>query len=348
MGRIGAGCTVLFLITWNLLGCAVHPITLEKQFMIISEEKEIAIGRRSDPVILQQFGYYDDPALQEYVNEIGQKLAGVCSRKDITYYFKVVDSEDINAFALPGGWIYVTRGILAMMNSEAELAGVLGHEIGHVVGRDSANMISQQTWFQIVALAGMAASPTTRELAMAGNMLFDAVMLGYGREKEFLADSQGVNYMFKAGYDPLQMVALQESLGQLYQGPVGYARYLTTHPYVGDRINRARAEAKVLYAMDNVFSPQGKAGEEQAMNTIKPPRKLIRSDAYKMHLDGLAYGPPDNIRRIKIYTVGQDDTLASIAEAAGDGTEKLKEIAVLNGLEIGAPLYTGQKLKVVY
>ena len=218
MRRIGAGFTVLFLSAWYLLGCAVHPITLEKQFMIISEEKEISIGKRSDPVILQQFGYYDDPALQEYVNEIGQKLAAVCNRKDITYYFKVVDSADINAFALPGGWIYVTRGILAMMNSEAELAGVLGHEIGHVVGRDSANMISQQTWFQIVALAGMVASPTTRELAMAGNMLFDAMMLGYGREKEFLADSQGVDYMFRAGYDPLQMVALQDSSEVRHRG----------------------------------------------------------------------------------------------------------------------------------
>jgi predicted Zn-dependent protease len=348
MRRIDAGFTVLFMIAGYLLGCAVHPVTLEKQFMIISEEKEISIGKRSDPVILQQFGYYDDPALQEYVNEVGQKLVAVCSRKDIAYYFKVVDSQDINAFALPGGFIYVTRGILAMMNSEAELAGVLGHEIGHVVGRDSANMISQQTWFQIVALAGMAASPTTRELAMAGNMLFDALMLGYGREKEFLADSQGVDYMFKAGYDPLQMVALQESLGKLHQGPAGYARYLTTHPYVGDRINRARAQAKVAYAMNNVFSPQDKTSESKDIDTIKQSGKLIRADEYKMRLDGLAYGPPDNIRRIKIYTVREDDTLESIAGEVADDTEKAEEIASLNGLESGTPLYTGQKLKVVY
>jgi len=347
MRRRNATGTLLFLTVWYVLGCAVHPVTLEKQFMIISEEKEIAIGKRSDPVILEQFGYYDDPALQEYVSGVGQKLAAVCSRKDIPYYFKVVDSEDINAFALPGGYIYVTRGILAMMNSEAELAGVLGHEIGHVVGRDSANMISQQTWFQIVALAGMAASPTTRELAMAGSMLFDALMLGYGREKEFLADAQGVEYMFRAGYDPLQMVALQESLGRLYQGPVGYARYLTTHPYVGDRINRARAEAKVLYAMDNVFSPQGGAGDGSDMKAVKP-RKLILADEYKMYLDGMAYGPPDNLRRIKVYTVGEGDTLESIAERVSDDTEKAKEIALLNGLESAGPLYPGQKLKIVY
>lgn len=348
MRGIGRCCGVLFLSAWSLLACAVHPVTLEKQFMIISEEKEISIGKRSDPVILQEFGYYDDSSLQAYVNEVGQKLVAVCSRKDISYYFKVIDSEDINAFALPGGYIYVTRGILAMMNSEAELAGVLGHEIGHVVGRDSANMISQQTWFQIVALAGLAASPTTRELAMAGSMLFEALMLGYGREKEFLADSQGVDYMFRAGYDPLQMVALQESLGKISQGPVGYARYLTTHPYVGDRINRARAQAKVLYAMDAVFSPQAEAGENHDTSRTRHSGKIILSDEYKARLDGLAYGPRDNIRRIKIYTAGENDTLESIAGKVVDDAEKVDEIAFLNGLERRTPLYAGQKLKIVY
>ncbi|MDX1779671.1 MAG: M48 family metalloprotease, partial [Thermodesulfobacteriota bacterium] len=160
---------MLVMIGCLLLGCAVHPVTLDKQLMIISEEKEIAIGERSDSLIVQQFGYYDDPAMQEYVNNIGQKLVSVCARKNIKYHFTVLDSPDVNAFACPGGFIYVTRGILAIMNSEAELAGVLGHEIGHVVGRDSANMISQQSMFQVLALAGMAAGSTSRELAMAGN-----------------------------------------------------------------------------------------------------------------------------------------------------------------------------------
>ena len=334
----------LVMLGCLLLGCSVHPVTLDKQLMIISEEKEIAIGERSDLLIVQQFGYYNDPAIQEYVNNIGQKLVTVCARKNIKYHFTVLDSPDVNAFACPGGFIYVTRGILAIMNSEAELAGVLGHEIGHVVGRDSANMISQQSMFQVLALAGMAAGSSSRELAMAGSMLFEAMMLGYGREKEFLADSQGVEYMFRAGYDPMQMVALQATLGQLYQGPAGYAQYLTTHPNISDRMNRSKAQAKILYAMNNVYAKQGGT----AGTGGKKPQKLILSDEYKARLDGMPYGPPNNIRRIKVYTVKGDDTLASIASEISKDANMAKEIAFLNGLDRNDQLYAGQKLKVIY
>jgi len=325
---------------WYMTGCAVHPVTLEKEFMIISEGKEIAIGRRSDPFVLQQFGYYDDPVLQEYITRVGQKLVSACRRKDIEYYFKVLDSEDINAFALPGGYIYITRGMLALINSEAELAGVLGHEVGHVVGRDSANLISQQTWFQIVALAGMAVSPTTRELAVAGNLLFDAVMLGYGREKEHLADSQAVEYMYRAGYDPLQMSQLQRDLAELVQGPAGYGRYLSTHPDIFDRIHRTEADAKIVFAMQDALT-----GQDRSSGNAKG---MLLADEYKSHLDGLAYGPKDQIRRIKIYTVEEGDTLEAIALKAMGSSKKAKEIAFLNGLEIAPQLHPGQKLKVVY
>jgi len=345
MVRTLSGVLLLLVVAGYLFGCAVHPVTLDKQLMIVSEEKELAIGERSDPLIVQQFGYYNDPAMQEYVNEVGQKLVKVCARKNLVYHFTVLDSPDVNAFACPGGYIYVTRGILATMNSEAELAGVLAHEIGHVVGRDSANMISQQSMFQVMALAGMAAGSATRELAMAGSMLFDAMMLGYGREKEFLADSQGVDYMFKAGYDPMQMVALQATLGQLYQGPAGYAQYLTTHPNIGDRMNRSKAQAKILYAMDNIYSNNR---EISGTGGGKKTRKLILADEYKARLDGMPYGPPNNIRRIKIYTVEDDDTLASIAAKVSNDRNMAKEIAFLNGLDRNDELYAGQKLKVIY
>jgi predicted Zn-dependent protease len=328
--------------------CAVNPVTLEKEFMIISEEKELSIGERSDPVIVQQFGLYDDPVLQDYVSEVGQKLVKVCSRKNIAYHFKLLDTDDVNAFALPGGYIYVTRGILAIMNNEAELAGVLGHEIGHVVGRDSANMISQQTWFQIVAIAGMAASPSTRELAMAGSMLFNALMLGYGREKEFLADLQGVEYMFRSGYDPLQMSQFLSTLGKIYQGPAGYAQYLSTHPYVLDRINSAEAHAKVISAMNNAFARRESGSTGRATDTQGNPRGLIREDEFKSRLDGLAYGPRDSIRRIKLYAVKEGDTLESIASGVVRGNQTIKEIAFMNGLELNAQLSAGQRLKLVY
>lgn len=342
-----ANITRILISLFCLVGCVVHPVTLEKEFMIVSEEKEISIGKKTDPFILKQFGYYDDPALQSYINQVGQKLVKVCRRRDIKYHFKIVDSDDINAFALPGGYIYVTRGILAIMNSEAELAGVLGHEIGHVVGRDSANQISQQTLFQVVALAGMA-SPNTRELVMAGNLLFNAVMLGYGREKEFLADFQGVDYMYKAGYDPLQMCKFQRSLAEISQGPAGYAQYLSTHPDIFDRIHRTEAQAKVVYAMNRALSGQNNNSENPQAGNVQRPRKLILADEYKSHLDGLAYGPRDRIRRIKIYTVEEGDTLKSIATKEMGDEREAREIARLNGLEIDHQLYNGQKLKVVY
>ena len=328
--------------------CAVNPVTLEKEFMIISEEKEISIGERSDPVIVQEYGLYDDPGLQGYVDEVGQKLVKVCSRKNIEYHFKLLDADDANAFALPGGYIYLTRGIMALMNSEAEMAGVLSHEIGHVVGRDSANQISQQTWFQIVAIAGMAASPSTRELAMAGNMLFNAVMLGYGREKEFLADSQGVEYMFRAGYDPLQMARFLGTLGKIYQGPAGYAQYLTTHPFVNDRINRAEAQAKVLTAMDDAFARRAIGSADASSAPQSKSGRMIRSDEFISRLDGLAYGPRDSIRRIKIYTVNEGDTLESLANDVVRGGQTVKEIAFMNGLDPAARLSVGQKLKLVF
>lgn len=329
------------------MGCAIHPVTWEKELMIISEEKEIDIGRKTDPYILHQMGYYEDPALQDYVNRIGQKLVEVCRRKDIEYHFKVLDTDDINAFAVPGGYIYVTRGILAVMNSEAELAGVLGHEIGHVVGRDSANQISQQTLFQVAALAGMAA-PGTRDLAVAGNMLFNSIMLGYGREKEFLADAQGVEYMGKAGYDPLQMAKFQYTLAKIYQGPGGYAQYLSTHPDIFDRIKRTDAQAKVQRAMNDALSRLSKGSDGLKDPNIEKSGKLIRSDEYKARLDGLAYGPPDNIRRIQVYTVKEGDTLQSIAANRMGDNSRIKEIAFLNGMEMNDPLVAGQKLKLVY
>jgi len=303
--------------------CAVNPVTLEKEFMIISEQKEISIGERSDPVIVQEYGLYDDPGLQNYVDEVGQKLVQVCSRKNIDYHFKLLDTDEANAFALPGGYIYLTRGIMALMNSEAEMAGVLSHEIGHVVGRAS-----------------------TRELAMAGNMLFNAVMLGYGREKEFLADSQGVEYMFRAGYDPLQMARFLSTLGKIYQGPAGYAQYLTTHPFVTDRINRAEAQAKVLTAMDDAFARRAIGSAGGAVPQSKSGR-VIRSDEFISRLDGLAYGSRDSIRRIKIYTVNEGDTLESLANDVVRGGQTVKEIAFMNGLDPAARLSAGQKLKLV-
>jgi predicted Zn-dependent protease len=333
-------------------GCMVNPVTLDKEFNVISEQREIEMGRKADPQVLQQFGYYDDPALQRYVNEVGQKIVVVCLRKNIDYSFRVLDSPIENAFALPGGYIYITRGLLARLNSEAELAGVLGHEVGHVVGRDSANRMSESMWLQVAALAGMASGQTARELAVATSSLLNSIILGYGREKEFLADSQAVEYMFKAGYDPMQLGAFQRCMARMSQSPVGYSLYGSTHPDIFDRIGRSEAQAKVLLAMEGAMGKPGlpafpKAAASSSPGTQSFPLSVL-TDQYKDRLDGLSYGPNEDLRRIKIYTVQEGDTFSSVSQSLYGHPDKAKEIAEHNGLSVEMVLYSGQRLKWVY
>jgi predicted Zn-dependent protease len=331
-----------------LSGCttvtAVNPVTLKNDFMVISENTEINIGRKADPGIIQEFGYYNDPVLQSYVNEISQKLVQVCARRNIPYYFKVLDSPIENAFALPGGYIYITRGLLAILDSEAELAGVLGHEIGHVVGRDSANLISQGIALQLLALGGVAAGPSAREVLQATNMLFNSIMLGYGREKEFLADAQGVEYMFKAGYDPMQMTVFQARLSKKSQTPVGYQQYNMTHPDIFDRMGRTAARAKVTLAMDKARDDISEHQEGRS----RVSKEGVFADDYLAHIDGLAYGPSERLQHIKIYTVHEGDTLKSIAERVLGDPKMWREIADLNDLKQEDMLYPGEKLKIIY
>ncbi|MEI6127750.1 MAG: M48 family metalloprotease, partial [Pseudomonadota bacterium] len=291
-------CCLIFVMFAGA-GCSINPVTLEREFNVISETKETDIGRGAHPQIIQQFGFYRNPELQRYVDEVGQKLVRACRRHDIAYHFTVLDTDMENAFALPGGYIYITRGLMAMLNSEAEMAGVLGHEIGHVVGRDSAVLMSKSMVAQIATLAGAAGAATSGaggDLAMATNQLFNALMLGFSREREYLADEQSVDYMIKAAYDPMQIAAFMRTLSYISQGPTGAQQYLTTHPYIFDRITRVEAKSKVSFAMENAMN-QMQSKEEKS-----PGRGTVLADKYKAAIDGLSYGPKDSLRHIKIYT----------------------------------------------
>jgi len=133
---------ILLLIFISITGCAVNPATGGQDLVLMSEQSEIALGRKTHKEILQQYSVYDNPELQAYVTGIGEDLAKNSHRNNLIYRFTVLDSKDVNAFALPGGYIYITRGLLAYLNSEAELAAVLGHEIGHVTARHSVRQYS--------------------------------------------------------------------------------------------------------------------------------------------------------------------------------------------------------------
>ena len=330
-------------------GCtAVNPITLKKEFNVVSEEKEIMLGRKADPQIINHFGLYNDPDLQRYVNQVGQKIAQVSDRNHLKFYFRVLDDPMVNAFALPGGYIYVTRGILAALNSEAELAGVLGHECGHVSCRHNVTQVSESMACQIITLVAIA-SPGSREMVPALGSLFNTIMMGYSREKEFQADNRGVEYCFKTGYDPAAIGCFLKSLARESQTPPGYLIYLVSHPDTFERVERVRARAKVLLAMN------------QAVGNLSPVERgafsggegkrfegIVLADVYKTHLDGLVYGSKDNPKRITIYTIQKGETIETITKKLFGDRKKGEEIAEFNGLKYDSHLYSGQKLKIIF
>ncbi|PYQ59288.1 MAG: peptidase M48, partial [Acidobacteria bacterium] len=165
MRGVAAGLAVALLAVW---GCSTNPATGKPQLALISEQQEIQLGRDYDQQIQRLLGVYPDPRLQEYVDRIGQKLAAGSERPDLAWTFRVVDDPVVNAFALPGGHVYVTRGLMTHLTSEAQLAAVLGHEIGHVTARHSVTQMSKQRLAQIGVLAGALISPTLAGVAAHG------------------------------------------------------------------------------------------------------------------------------------------------------------------------------------
>lgn len=334
-------CAALVALT---CGCMVNPVTLEQQFNIVSEERELNIGRAAHPQIIEHFGYYYNQPLQSYVDRVGQKLVAVCRRTDIDYTFTVLDSDEVNAFAVPGGYIYITRGLLAMLNSEAEMAGVLAHEIGHVVGRDSAAMMSQSMIAQAAILAGAvgaASSGGGGDAAMASMQLFNSLMLGFSREREYLADEQSVDYMFEAGYDPVRVKDFMMSLAQIGQGPSGPQQYMMTHPFIFDRVARIESRSKVVRTMRDTM-------DQLNSEPIDTGRGYVGTDVYLNYIDGLAYGSRDDLRRLKLYTVRRGDTFAQISRRSLGSAHYAKELAVLNGMPENAQLVAGATIKVIY
>ncbi|WP_375419532.1 M48 family metalloprotease, partial [uncultured Hymenobacter sp.] len=142
-----------------LTNCAVNPVTGKKEVMLVSEGQELAMGQQSDPAVAAQMGIYPDQKIQNFINEKGKKMGAISHRPNLTYQFRVVDSPVINAFAIPGGYVYFTRGIMAHFNNEAQFAGVLGHEIGHVTARHSAKQQTNAIIGQVGLMGAMIASP---------------------------------------------------------------------------------------------------------------------------------------------------------------------------------------------
>ena len=253
-------------------GCATNPATGAKQISLVSRGQELEMGREADPAIISEYGLYDDPKLAAYVDSVGQRLGKVSHLPTMAWHFRLLDSPVVNAFALPGGYIYITRGIMAQMNSEAQLAGVLGHEIGHVTARHSAQQITNQQIAQVGLLVGMVAFSGFREYGGLAAQGMGLLFLKYSRDHESQADELGVQYTARAKYDPRQIPATYETLKRIGDREgAGLPNFLSTHPDPGDRQVRTRqlAEATVGGAALNL--------EIGAAN-------------YRKHIEGLVYG----------------------------------------------------------
>jgi predicted Zn-dependent protease len=195
----------LLLASLYLAGCATNPVTGDSDLVFMSEDEEIAIGRKNHQEIIDHYGVYGDQALNDYVQRVGRKLAQVSHRSNLIYRFTVLDTPEVNAFALPGGYIYITRGLLVYLSTEAQLAAVLGHEIGHVTARHAVRQHSAAMTAGILGAVIAAATdiPAAGDLT---NIAGTALVRGYGRSHELEADSLGSEYLARAGYDPDAML----------------------------------------------------------------------------------------------------------------------------------------------
>ena len=196
---------IIFALSF-LTSCAVNPVTGKQDFVVISENQEIQMGREYNAQILRQNPVYQDQELQDYVQANGESLAAKSHRPNLIYRFTILDSPDINAFALPGGYIYINRGLMSYLSSEEELAAVLGHEIGHVTARHSVRQYSQSQLLGILSTAiEINAGSTAGNVA---NVASGALLSGYGRDMELEADDLGAQYIYQDGYSPQGMYAV--------------------------------------------------------------------------------------------------------------------------------------------
>lgn len=313
------------LISALLLGgCTLNPATGSHQLNFFGEESEIEMGREADAEIVATVGLYDDPLLQDYIQDLGMEIAAASERPHLPWTFKILDDPAVNAFALPGGFVYVTRGLMTHLGSEAELASVLGHEVGHVTARHGVNQMSKG----ILASVGLGVAAILDEdiadWAFAGQVGLSLLFLHYGRDDERQADDLGLRYAVRAGYDPREMPELFRVLDAVskVEGAGELPSWLASHPDPGAR--RKRIEDQVA-AMEGDFSTA-----------------RIERDSYLERLDGMVFGedPQDGFfegnaflhpgLRFRIEfpdgwnTVNQEDSVS----AHGPGGNALVQVAL--------------------
>ncbi len=256
------------------ISCVRNPVTGKKQLVLMSEKQEIQMGKESDPDIMAYFGRYEDPDLQAFITEKGNEMAAVSHRPNLDYEFKIVDSPVINAFAVPGGFVYFTRGIMAHFNNEAEFAGVLGHEIGHVTARHSVIQQRNNLLGQLGMIAGVVLVPQLSEFIEPLSQGMQLALLSFGRDAERQSDELGVEYSSKIGYDAVEMAGFFETLErkQEQSGASEIPEFLSTHPSPAER-NETVAQLAATW--------------KEKLNLEDTE---VNREAYLRRIEGLVYG----------------------------------------------------------
>lgn len=270
--RLGVLALALTAVGCVVFGCYVNPATGKEQFSLYSESQEVSMGRDADPQIVASMGAYQDSSVQAYVARVGRELAAVSERPGLPWTFRVIDDPVVNAFAVPGGYIYITRGIMAHLTSEAQLAGVVGHEIGHVTARHSVTQMTKQQLLQIGVGVGVMLEPKLQKYSGLIGSGMQLLFLKFSRDDEKQADDLGLRYMIRDGNDPREMDDIFAMLQRVSGGSGGgrIPEWMSTHPDPENRVGR------IQRALDTM--------------SINYSATTVGRDQYLRTIDGLMYG----------------------------------------------------------
>lgn len=302
--------------------------------------EEVNVGKSGHKYISSHFGLYKNKKIQDYVNGIGQKLLTSIDDPEFTYHFYVLEDPMLNAFALPGGYVYVTTGMLAYIDSEAALAGIIGHEIGHVIGHHGIKQMKKKMGDSLLVFAGLAGSVAAGQSAnstaawvVATSQISQMKQLGYGRDLELQADELGMIYSYDAGYDPRESAQFFQTLKfkERVSG-VGYHGFSATHPDTLERIIRSQEKSSILV----------NRGKEVGTHREK----------YLKAIEGMSYGKFNRRKMgkpkyiLKLYTSVEGDTFRGIALAQTGDESMAFEISIMNAMRPNDTLKPGTLLKV--
>jgi predicted Zn-dependent protease len=253
----------LSFVILSISGCSsvYNPATGKQEPIFTpSEDNEGKSGQKISKKVEEKFKSVNNWTLQTRIQTIGQKLAAVSDRKDITYHFEVLDEKEVNAFAIPGGYIYVFKGLIDKTSSDDEIAGVLAHEIGHITARHTAKRVNGSLGVNALAilLMNMESDAASKQKAYQGLV---ELMLEYSMEDEIEADKLAVKYMQQAGYNPEGVVSFLKKLRKIeYEKPIRRAHVFKTHPYIADRIKAAKEEISGKIDFEDYINASDESG----------------------------------------------------------------------------------------